>query len=126
LDQVQLPGMPGRPARRQDDYHGLFPNKVHPTGGIDVLERGGNLLFIKSYGPDATITPAQNRIWQLLTSISNVTDAPGNITVACVWGLAAQMRTVYIYDYRGDGPTKIWHKDEWRLWLHDWWEEAKR
>ena len=121
--QEPLPGMMGRPARRQDDYHGLFPRRVRPTGGLEVLERGSNLLFIKTYGPDTDISEAQNRIWQLMSSISNVTDAPGNITVACVWGLAEQPRVVYVYDYRGDGPAKTMTRDEWRRWLYEWWED---
>ena len=115
-----------RPVRRRDDYIRLFPHLVRPTGGIEVLERDGNLLFIKSYGDQYDIADAQHRIWQLLTSISNHTDAPGNITVACVWGLGDAKRTVYIYDYRGDGPTRILSRDEWREWLLNWWRDAQR
>jgi hypothetical protein len=114
-----------RPARRKDDYNGIFPGRVRPTGGLEVLERDGNLLFIKSYADGTSIVKPHERIWQLMTSISNIVDAPGNITVACVWGLK-DTRTVYIYDYRGDGPMRVFTKGEWQQWLRDWLEGATR
>jgi hypothetical protein len=98
-----------------------------PTGGLEVLEQGSNLLFIKSYAEGATIPGAHRRIWQLLTSISNIIEAPGSITVLCVWGLADKPRYVQVFDYLGeDNQRRKMTREELRTWVKNWFGEARR
>lgn len=126
-DQTQLPGLTTEQrAQRKHDYVGIFPGRVFPTGDLDVLERDGNLLFIKSYPDGVQIADAQHRIWQLLSAHSNIVDAPGNTTVLCVWGLGDVPRTYVKFDYRGEDQPKIVDVDVWREVLRSWWSDARR
>lgn len=116
---------PKKPARRNHDYIDLFPGRVFPTGGIDVLERGNNLLFIKSYEHGKKIEDPHRKIWKLLVRFGENPDAPGSISVVCVWGLADAEREVILFDGRGEQPVRTLTRDGWRQWLDGWWSSNK-
>jgi hypothetical protein len=109
---------------REHDFRALFPGRVFPTGNVHVLERDGNLLFIKSYAKGQWITGAQHRIWSILPQFGTP-DAPGNITVACVRGIGSHSREVQVFDRMGVHEVRALNRLEWRTWLINWWEEAK-
>lgn len=127
MNQSSLPGLVAKRAHRNHDYLELFPGHVFPTGEIDILEHGRNLLIIKSYEHGRTIVDAHRKIWRLLVKFGEVEDAPGNITVVCVWGLGSQVPREYIvFDYQGEHPIKAVTVEEWRRYLLDWWNSSKR
>lgn len=104
------------------DYLGLFPEKVWPTAGIEVLEREYHLLFIKSIGHTSEITPAQRKIFILLNRFGRVLDAPGSITVACVWSME-DARGYVVFDDNGEHPLVTTTSDGWRAFLKTWWDD---
>jgi len=122
-----LPGMtPHRKrAHRNHDYIDLFPNRVFPTGEIDILERGNNILIIKSYEYGAKIADPHRKIWNLLVKYGNNPDAPGSVTVACVWGLGQTPRDIVIFDPRGEQESRRVTLEGWREWLRGWWASNK-
>lgn len=114
------------PSNRNHDFIDLFPGGVFPTGGIHILERGGSILLIKDYKWGQEISRAQHRIWECLTKYGTP-DAPGNITIACVWGLGQKTsREWVVYDHEGEHPRAVGTVAEWRTWLFNWWQENKR
>jgi hypothetical protein len=124
-DHPELPGMPKKRAHRNHDYIDLFPGNVFPTGEIDILERGNNLLIIKSYEYAAKIADAHRKIWKLLVKYGNNPDAPGSVTVVCVWGLGDTPREVVVFDPRGESPVRSMTIEGWRQWLDGWWSSSK-
>lgn len=123
-DQLQMQ-TPAKRAHRNHDYVNLFGENVYPTGEVDVLERGGNLLIIKSYEYHAKMKQAQRKIYKLLTRYAGP-DAPGNITVVCVWGLGNTPREYIVFDHQGEHPARSVTVEQWRLFLRGWWDGARR
>lgn len=114
-----------RKASRHDDYLGLFGDNIWPTRDIEVLERGGHVLIIKSYDFGRKIMPSHRRIWKLLVQHGEVLDAPGSITVVCVWGLGpAVARDLVIFDHTGESAQRL-DLDGWKAFLLDWWRNHK-
>lgn len=105
-------------AERNHDYVHLFPGRVFPTGGIDVLERGGHLLFVKSYEHGSEMPSAQRRIWRRLSALS---DPKHSTTVACVWGLSA-WREFVVFTSDGETERVRTSRGAWRGFLADWWD----
>lgn len=112
-------------AHRNHDYLGLFPGRVFPTGEVDILERGDNLLIIKSYEHGRPIADAHRRIYRLLVRYGNNPDAPGTITVACIWGLGDTIRELVVFNPTGEGSPIALDRAGWRDWLMRWWKESK-
>lgn len=122
-------GESNRPAHRNHDYIDLFPYGIFPTGDIDLLERGGNMLVIKSYewGRLDKMPKPHTRIWKMLSGpLYSNPDAPGDITVVCVEGLGVAPRRFIVFDHQGEHPVKVGTIDEWREWLSDWLKDNKR
>lgn len=113
-------------AHRNHDYVDLFPVGVFPTGQIDILERGGNLLLIKTYEHGQKIKDAHRKIFNLLTKLGDLDGAPGNITVVCVWGLGLLPREWVIFDWTGNSAPRVGSIEDWRYWLAAWWRDNKR
>ena len=111
---------------RYEDYEGIFGDNIWPTRDVEILERGGNLLIIKSYEYRRKVTPAHRRIFRLLVAFGETPDAPGSVTVACVWGLGPNVpRDVYIIDHTGE-RTACLSFEAWQGWLTGWWNQHKR
>lgn len=121
MHQTSLP-VGNRRAHRNHDYTDVFPENVWPTGDLDVLERGSNLLFIKSYEYKKKMPQPHQRIWRLMVKYGNNPDAPGSVTVVCVWGLGQTPREWLVYDaYTNGDKVIVGSLDEWRSWLRAWW-----
>jgi hypothetical protein len=99
-----------------------------PTGDLFVLEQGDNVLFIKHQREGSHVSGKQRQIYQLLTGISNIEEAPGNITVVCVWGLGDKPREIQVFDYHGEDNQrrKPMTKQAFQDWLRKWFEDARR
>lgn len=124
--QDQLPGLVARRAHRIHDFLDLFPGKVMPTNEIYMLERDGNLLVMRSYDHGAKEVKPQERMWKLLVRYGEVVDAPGSITVICMWGLGtATVREWVVYEATGKSEH-AGTVDEFRAVLRRWWDDAKR
>lgn len=111
-----------RPSHRNDDYVNLFPHGIFPTGDIDVLEIGNNLLVIKSYewSKMAKMPKPHRRIFNLLARFGSPPDAPGSISVVCVEGLGLTERRWILFDHQGEHPTRYGTVDDWRVYLLSW------
>lgn len=120
-DRLPGTGRAARKAHRNDDYVDLFPRGVFPSGDIDILTTEGHILVIKSYEWNWDPTPRQKQLWTLMTKYGSPPDAPGSVTVACVWGLGNTGRELQIYDHTGSSIKRPVTRDEWRAWLSDWW-----
>lgn len=122
-EQTRLPGMKeaAKKAHRNDDYVNLFPRGVYPSGDIDILTNQEHILVIKSYEWGWRVSPRQKQLWFLMTRYGSHPDAPGSVTVACVWGLANAKRELQIYDHQGIGQLYELSRREWREWLRSWW-----
>ncbi len=122
--EESLPGFgpPPRKAHRNHDFLDLFPGKVFPTGGIHILENGNHLLHIKSYEYGKEITRAQRKIWNLLVAHGEVIDAPGSISVVCVWGLGGAARNVTWFDHMGESKPITISLEQFRVSLRDWFD----
>lgn len=113
-------------AHRNHDYLSLFPGNVFPTGDIDILERNEHVLIIKSYEHGRPIVQAHHRIYCLLTRFGAHPDAPGSITVACVWGLGRTTREWKTYDHvNRPSPAQAGDVNAWREWLMGWWKDHR-
>lgn len=113
-----------KPAHRNHDYVGLFGDHIFPTGDIDILERGNNILIIKSYEFARQITPAQRKIYRLLTRF-DTPDAPGSVTVVCVWGLGVKApRTWTVFTHGNEETYEAQPLEAWRSWLQLWWRSS--
>lgn len=127
--QDPLPGASPRKAGKLDDYLGVFAEGVFPTG-LEVVEQGDNLLFVKRYDNNQKIKPKHDRIFRLLVNYGSSPDVPGHITVICVWGIAITGREVVIYSPFNRGDVKSEHKamttEEYRVVLRDWWTDSRR
>lgn len=111
------------------DFLGVFSKKVMPSA-VRVVERNGHLLFIRHYGFGEDVSQAHDRIWRLLSRFGDSPDAPGSVTVVCLWGIAATSqllgteRRIRVYDWTGmaesdssDGAIKAA--------LDKWWKDAE-
>lgn len=124
-DEQQSLATQQKPAHRNNDYTNLFPGKVWPTGDVDVLERGGNLLIIKSYRWSAPIYDAHRKIFKTMVRYGSGDTAPGHITVVCVWGLGHTQREYVVFDHMGESERKATDLEGWRTWLMQWWHDNK-
>lgn len=124
--QTKLP-LGIRPAHRNDDYVNLFPFHIFPTGDLDILERGGNILLVKSYewSKMSAMPKSHRRIWLLMPQFGHI-DAPGNVAVVCVEGLGHTPRKWIVFDHQGEHPLEAGTLDDWRTWLHDWFLSNRR
>jgi len=112
-------------AHRNHDYIDLFPGRVFPTGEIDILERGHHLLIIKSYEHGQPVADAHRKIYKLMVAYGQNVDAPGSITVACIWGLGDTIRELVVFAHTGESPAQAVTRQDWREWLSDWWKEHR-
>ena len=115
-----------RRAHRNHDYVDLFPGGVFPTGELDVLERGGSILFIKSYEYGKQIKENQRKIYKSLVQLGELEGAKGPVTVVCVWGLGETPREIVVFDYMGESKRQVLDVQGWRRWLHEWWSDNKK
>lgn len=130
VGQSRLP-LPSAPrANRNHDYVDLFPHGIFPSGDIDLLERGRNILIIKSYEHSKLLkmSDAQRRIWLLLSASTGYScpEAPGSITVVCVEGLGLTLRKWIVFDHQGEHGIREGLTDSWRSWLLSWSSAHKR
>lgn len=123
VPREQLTLVSVKKANRLDDFIGIFPDKVMPTGQIHVLERGGRLLLIKTMSHGRDVAPAQRRLFQLLVGLGEQDTAPGAVTVICVWGLGVALRETVIFDHTGESAKKVQKPDELKMWFRRWWED---
>jgi hypothetical protein len=124
-EQMRMP-MGQRRAHRNHDYVDLFPGKVFPSGEFDILECGNALLVIKSYEYGKPIAEAHRRIFKLMVSMGDHPDAPGSITIYCVWNLGNTPREVVVFDHMGESERKVMPLEDWRAMLRGWWNDNKR
>lgn len=111
-------------AHRNHDYIGLFGDHIFPTGDIDILERSNHLLIIKSVEHGRPIRPAQKKLFKVITRFDTV-NAPGSVTVVCVWGLGVLSTRTWIEFTNGrEAEFKDRSVDEWRSYLQTWWRQA--
>lgn len=116
---------PVRRVHRNHDYIGLFGERIFPTGEIDILERGNHLLVIKSYEYGQKMADPHRYIFKLLVKLGDQEDAPGSVTVVCVWGLGPAPREFVVFDSTGETEPKLAQIDEWQSWLRAWWRDHK-
>lgn len=112
-------------AHRNDDYLGVFPEGIFPTGDLDVLERGGSLLFIKSYPHGHKIMPPHKRIFTQLVRLGEAETSPGSVSVLCVWGLGETAREYVIFDARGMSERKVTDIAGMKNIYFVWWQRHK-
>lgn len=123
--QTALP-LSQKRAHRNHDFVNLFPGSVFPTGEVDILERGEHLLVIKSYEHKKKIADAHGRIYRLLVRFGQNPEAPGSITVVCVWGLGNTTREWCVYDHlHQPSPMRGGTVQDFREWLLDWWKSHR-
>lgn len=93
------------------DFLGAFGKRIMPTN-IRLLERNDHLLLIRHYGWGEEISPTHDRLFRTLVRYGNNPDAPGSITVICLWGIAATKhmvgteRSMRVYTWTGVGDTE--------------------
>lgn len=112
---------------RNHDYINLFPPGVYPTGDVDVLERGHNLLIVKSYDFSRKEIPNAHRvIWNTLVTLGELDGARGHVTVICVWGLGETHREYVRFDHMGESGRYAVNLEQWRQILRAWWTDNRK
>ena len=127
-NQQQLPlgKQAFKKAHRIHDYLGKFPGRVVPTSNIDMLECKGNILVVKSYEwahNQEDLPKAQLRLWKAAVALGAHPDAPGSLTVICVWGVGkGTERRWRVIDYMGVSKMHVGNGDDFGNFLYyDWW-----
>ena len=123
-ERLPLDGLPAR-VTANSDFIGLFGNeRIMPTQ-VRVLEQGDCLLFIRNMSWKQEIKPKQQRIFKLMTRYGGE-DAPGDITVVCLWGLPGTHREMQEFTGGAAMPRQAVTTEEVQAYLRDWFIRRKR
>lgn len=116
-----------RPQLEIEDFVGVLPPNVMPSGAR-ILERDGSLLIVRHYAYGEFVPKAHLKIWRTLVKMGNHPDAPGSVSVMCVWGIQATpaSRGLKVIDWTGETDVMVATNDSIRAAISAWWAGAKR
>lgn len=108
--------------REVDDFRRVLPGRVLPTTAR-ILGTEGHILVVRHYGHKEEPTKAQDQLYRSLVALGNHEDAPGSVSVMCLWGVAGLPvdRAMQLYDHMGVGPRKPATDDEIGSAIRHWW-----
>lgn len=122
MEQEQLIPAGRRPTRDNSenaDFLGVFGGRVMPTK-LRVLERNGHLLVVKHYGHREKIATGHLRLFRSLVGMGKSPDAPGTVTVICIWGNRNTVRSIRVIDGSGDTEQQPATNDSVKAALSQW------
>jgi hypothetical protein len=94
-----------------------------------VLESGDHLLFIRWYDhrTKQEVPKAHSRIWKLLARYGDNPDAPGSITVICLWGIEGGLvqRYMKVYDWTGESEVRRTSDDAIKAAISKWYHDSR-
>jgi hypothetical protein len=113
MDQPELP-TGHRPQSKAQleiaDFRGALPEGVMPTRQLGALECNGHLLMFRYYKHKEIIPSGHRRVFKRLVQLGNHPDAPGSVTVLCIWGVQATptSRKMVLFDHmHKDGSDEM-------------------
>jgi hypothetical protein len=106
-----------------DEFRGAL--RYFPTQ-CRAYQAGPHLLFVHHYDHNREIGKAHRRLWLGMVSYGKDPDAPGTITVMCVWGVPGMRVGRYLqrFDHRGDSGRESATDDSIKAALSQWEREA--
>lgn len=107
--------------REIEDFRRALPAKVLPTTAR-ILGTSGHILITRHYAHKEEPTKAQDHLFRSLVALGNHEDAPGSVSVMCLWGASGiSERAIQFYDHMGVSPRRPASDDGIQSAIRHWW-----